>query len=182
MVEEDESTMATEDERASETSDGATERTNAHAAPAAAGSLAREKTGRDMMAAPILARLEQTCARIGEVIAHRLEQVREEHPELPKIGFALLIFDTGDESGWMTYMSNAERKDMLDALVEFIEKHGRRAVAGKEIEALIAEVDGVDNGKCMHCHGYRYHDLEGGTKRCENSDCWSNRVREALRL
>lgn len=37
-------------------------------------------------------------------------------------GFALLIFDFG-EGGNLSYISNAQREDMLRAMREFIDKH-----------------------------------------------------------
>lgn len=41
---------------------------------------------------------------------------------LPKgIGFTLLLFEFSEEGG-MYYMSNAQRKDMIKALEEFLEK------------------------------------------------------------
>lgn len=45
------------------------------------------------------------------------------------------------------------------------------------LEELIAEVDGVDNGYCKHCHRHRLHDLKGNPQPCSNPDCWSNRIR-----
>ncbi len=40
----------------------------------------------------------------------------------PSHGFALLIFDMG-EGGHISYISNARREDMLEAMAEFIGKH-----------------------------------------------------------
>lgn len=41
----------------------------------------------------------------------------------PGVGFALLVFDFG-EGGSLTWISNAERDDMLRALQEFMQKVG----------------------------------------------------------
>jgi hypothetical protein len=39
----------------------------------------------------------------------------------PGMGFALMLFDLGP-SGWMTYISSANRADMIRAMREFILK------------------------------------------------------------
>lgn len=59
--------------------------------------------------------LEQTCRRIGETIGGACKPY----------GFTLLMFDFGgaNEDRHMTYISNADRDDMLRAIDEF-----RRAV------------------------------------------------------
>lgn len=41
-------------------------------------------------------------------------------------GFTLLVFDYGD-SGYMNYISNANREDMIAAMKEFIAKHEGRS-------------------------------------------------------
>lgn len=41
---------------------------------------------------------------------------------MPKgVGFTLLLFDFGHD-GWMTYLSSADRQDMIKAMREFIFK------------------------------------------------------------
>ena len=56
-----------------------------------------------------------------------IAQVLDEtfNPDMPfrKVGFALLLFDfetSGTEQGRLNYVSNAQRKDMIKALEEFI--------------------------------------------------------------
>lgn len=38
----------------------------------------------------------------------------------PQAGFALFIFDVDSPEGWMSYMSSAQRGDVLRALREFM--------------------------------------------------------------
>jgi len=58
--------------------------------------------------------LEEEARKLARVIGGTL-------PE--GIGFALLLFDFG-EGGNLTYLSNAQRDDMLRALQEFMQKVG----------------------------------------------------------
>ncbi len=54
-------------------------------------------------------------------IGHLIDEAIEEHADR-KMGFMLMVFDFGEGSR-MSYISNAERGDILKALQEFIEKH-----------------------------------------------------------
>lgn len=62
--------------------------------------------------------MEETCRRIGRVIG---EGITAEYGG-NRVGFALLLFDFGGK-GHLTYISNAQRDDMVEALREFIRKH-----------------------------------------------------------
>lgn len=55
-------------------------------------------------------------------IAGLLDKTLNENTK-KRVGFALLVFDFG-EDGTMSYISNAEREDMLEAMTEFLEKQG----------------------------------------------------------
>lgn len=61
-----------------------------------------------------LKELEEGARKLGRVIATGL-------PE--GVGFALLLFDFGAD-GNLTWISNAQRDDMLKALQEFMRKVG----------------------------------------------------------
>lgn len=54
-------------------------------------------------------------------IGHLIDEAIGEHADR-KMGFMLMVFDFGEGSR-MSYISNAERGDILKALQEFIEKH-----------------------------------------------------------
>lgn len=54
-------------------------------------------------------------------IGHMIDEAIEEHADR-KMGFMLMVFDFGEGSR-MSYISNAERGDILKALQEFIERH-----------------------------------------------------------
>ena len=60
-----------------------------------------------------LSDLEQTCRTIGQAIGSAIE---EQHGKV-QVGFALLLFDFGD-GGHLTYLSNANRLDMIKSLYE----------------------------------------------------------------
>jgi hypothetical protein len=62
-----------------------------------------------------LVRMEKVNREVGELIGRAIEQSGGGY------GFALLMFSFGDEPE-MTWISNAERPDMINALKEFIEK------------------------------------------------------------
>lgn len=76
------------------------------------------------MTRPLL-ELEKIAAGIGRTIKLVLP---------PGVGFAVMIFDLG-EGGHMTYVSNGERADMINALKELlvnlqlnrVQPHGRPA-------------------------------------------------------
>lgn len=59
-----------------------------------------------------LINIEQTAREVGEVIKSALP---------PGVGFALLMYTFG-EDGWMTYLSNGEREDMIKAMKELLLK------------------------------------------------------------
>ena len=63
-------------------------------------------------------KLEFSARAIAMAIDEQLEEWAG-----TKVGFALLIFDFG-EDGNLAWVSNAEREDMIKALQEFIEKEG----------------------------------------------------------
>lgn len=58
------------------------------------------------------AELEAQAREIGKLLAHGMP---------PGVGFTLLVFDFGPE-GSLAYISNANRRDMLNALKEFLVK------------------------------------------------------------
>jgi hypothetical protein len=61
-----------------------------------------------------LSKLEAVCRDIGRRIASGLPS---------GVGFTLIIFDFGEgERNHLTYMSNAQRADMVKTLREMIEK------------------------------------------------------------
>ena len=60
-----------------------------------------------------LSDLEKTCRMIGQAIGSAIE---EQHGK-NQVGFALLMFDFGG-GGNLTYLSNANRLDMIKALYE----------------------------------------------------------------
>lgn len=59
--------------------------------------------------------LEESARKLGRVIGSGM-------PE--GVGFALIMFDFGKD-GHLTWISNADRDDMLRALQEFMQKVGR---------------------------------------------------------
>lgn len=61
-----------------------------------------------------LSKLEASCRDIGRRIAGSLPS---------GVGFTLIVFDFGEgERNHLTYMSNAQRPDMIETLREMIEK------------------------------------------------------------
>lgn len=74
-----------------------------------------------LMASPVLGPMEETCQGVGRVIGKVLEDHAHTHPHAPRVGFALLMFTFG-KPGWMTYVSNADREDIIKAMYEFIAK------------------------------------------------------------
>jgi hypothetical protein len=60
-----------------------------------------------------LEHMEKTCSEIASVIGRAVEQQHGKN----QVGFALLLFDFG-AGGHLTYVSNAEREDMIKALHE----------------------------------------------------------------
>lgn len=77
---------------------------------------------------PVLGPLEDVCRRIGHTIGGVLDEHNAAHPHSPRVGFGLFMFTFGepdDPDQWMTWLSNAERDTMLDAMEEFLAKNGR---------------------------------------------------------
>lgn len=61
-------------------------------------------------------------ASLPDLEAHAKRIARSITDALPEgVGFALLIFDFG-EHGHLTWLSNADRQDMIRALHEFMQK------------------------------------------------------------
>ncbi len=58
---------------------------------------------------------------IMNAIGHTLGDVLNEHADNPSC-FMLMVFDVG-EGGTTSYISNAEREDVLNLLEEFVERH-----------------------------------------------------------
>lgn len=74
---------------------------------------------------PVLGPMEDTARLIGHRIAGALDEHAAENPESPRVGFVLMMFtfgDADDPDQWMTYLSNAERADIVEAMREFIDK------------------------------------------------------------
>lgn len=63
--------------------------------------------------------LEALIADVGRRIAVSIKEAGEGRGR--KLGFALLVFDFG-AGGFLTWMSNANREDMIRVLREFTEK------------------------------------------------------------
>jgi hypothetical protein len=67
--------------------------------------------------------------RLGQHLAHLIDNNIP-----PGVGFALLLFDIVEpgstENGFMTWISNAERADMLKALQEMVARFRREELAG----------------------------------------------------
>jgi hypothetical protein len=63
--------------------------------------------------------MEETARRVGALIGSVLDDHAEANPESPRVGFCLMMFTFG-EGGWATYLSNAEREDMVEAIRELL--------------------------------------------------------------
>ena len=61
--------------------------------------------------------MEDVCRQIATLIEQGINQA------LGKMGFALFLFNFG-EGGFLTYISNSEREDMVQALKEWMIKEG----------------------------------------------------------
>lgn len=73
--------------------------------------------------------------KIMRVMAKALEDFLDEKLPGPKKGFALIIFEF-NEPGISNYISNAERKDMIQALSETAERLERN----QDIPAVIGGI------------------------------------------
>lgn len=78
----------------------------------------------DQFKTPKQVEIENTCADMGrlvnQIIRNKVEPILGR-----KIGFTILMFDfggTAPDQEYMTYMSNADRDGMIEAMKEFIEK------------------------------------------------------------
>lgn len=61
-----------------------------------------------------LSQIEERCRDIGRLLASALP---------PGVGFTLILFDFGEgEKRHLTYLSNAQRPDMIKTLREMLEK------------------------------------------------------------
>lgn len=69
----------------------------------------------------VLEPMEEVCRGIGEAIGSVCDDFQRADPSRPRIGFTLLMFSFG-LNGWMTYISNADREDMVRTMKELIEK------------------------------------------------------------
>jgi len=64
-----------------------------------------------------LADMEATARGLGSILGGAIEAKHGKG----EVGFCLMLFSFG-EGGWSTYVSNAQRPDMVNALREFIRK------------------------------------------------------------
>jgi hypothetical protein len=60
---------------------------------------------------------KQAVAALGEILDQSLNRKGEE-----RLGFAVILFQFGDENRMASYISNAERDDMIRALRETVER------------------------------------------------------------
>ena len=58
--------------------------------------------------------------------------------------------------------------ELLMELSRVLKQHDRLV---KLLEATVDQYDGIDNGLCTCCRGYRNADLKGNVLPCENPDC-----------
>lgn len=65
-----------------------------------------------------LQKLELLCQTIGGAIGDSLGSYTR-HIKSPRIGFFLFMFDF-DGEGWATFVSNAEREDLIQAIEEWV--------------------------------------------------------------
>ena len=70
---------------------------------------------------PELVELETLAREVGRLIQTAIAQEMAEAPGTRKIGFALYLFDFGD-SGWITYVANGARGDVVRMMREWIER------------------------------------------------------------
>lgn len=60
---------------------------------------------------------KQAIAVLGQILDQSLNR-----PDEPRLGFAMIIFEFGDGNRMSSYISNAERNDMIKALRETVER------------------------------------------------------------
>lgn len=83
---------------------------------------------------PVLGPMEELCQGVGNTIGGVLDNFNAEHPNSPRVGFALLMFTFGDpdkSQQWMTYISNADRDSMREAMEEFLDKQVQEDIRGE---------------------------------------------------
>jgi hypothetical protein len=68
-----------------------------------------------------LANLENACNSLAEAVQGALDSIGANY------GFTLMLFHFG-EGGHLTYISNAQREDMILAIKEFLVKQGEQEV------------------------------------------------------
>lgn len=72
--------------------------------------------------------MERHAAIIGNLIGGAFDDMNEAEPDALRACFALLAFTVEDnpaddpDQGWMTWVSNADRSDMIKALREMADK------------------------------------------------------------
>lgn len=73
------------------------------------------------MKGPQLAALEAAAKRMADVLDDALQGSAAKH-ELGRIGFTLFLFTL--EPGWLTYVANCERSDMILNIQDWLARHG----------------------------------------------------------
>lgn len=72
-------------------------------------------------------KLEAVMREVGDLIEKGLAAAQLRHGLVSrKVGFAFIVFDFGP-GGFLSYMSNANRSDMAQALREWLERVGGSA-------------------------------------------------------
>lgn len=77
---------------------------------------------------PIRPEHRQTMNEIGKILDHAINPSGER-----KYGFAFLVFDFGT-GGYMNYISNSNREDMLIAMKEFIARNQFAEVKSDKVQ------------------------------------------------
>ncbi|MGD9631389.1 MAG: hypothetical protein AB7V18_19290 [Pyrinomonadaceae bacterium] len=86
--------------------------------------------------------MEELCQGIGNTIGGVLDNYNASHPGSPRVGFALLMFTFGDpkkSQQWMTYISNADRESMCEAMEEFLDRQVQQAIAEAKADGRIVD-------------------------------------------
>ena len=81
--------------------------------------------------------LERQAKKLGEQIGSVLE---------PPARFLLMLWTLPEPGGWLTFISNSQRADILSMLVEFIGRQasdagGPRALRGRALHRIITDAD-----------------------------------------
>lgn len=69
-------------------------------------------------------------ARLVEAVATAVDQELKERSGNPRLSFALMVFEAGDETGRMDYISSAPRENMFAAIRTFIGRQTGGYVSG----------------------------------------------------